>query len=114
MPREFASRPGRASIEMPVGVRCAVESFSGVSQNIGLGGMFVATDRRLSVGQRCTVEFTLPDHIRPVSVDAEVRWVREADDRPLGAGLRFVNLPIGAMVALHELLRKFDRPDQPD
>ena len=95
---------------MPVGVRSAVDSFSGVSQNIGLGGMFVAIERSLTVGDRCTVEFTLPDHIRPVSVDAEVRWTRELDDRRVGAGLRFVNLPIGAMVALHDLLRKFDLP----
>lgn len=95
---------------MPVGLRSAAESFTAVTQNIGLGGMFVATDRRLTVGDRCTVEFTLPDHLQPVSVAAEVRWIRESDDRPMGAGLRFVNLPIGAMVALHELLRKFDLP----
>ncbi len=95
---------------MPVGFRSAVESFTGVSQNVGLGGMFVVTERPLTVGERCTVEFTLPDHIRPVSVDAEVRWVRETADRAVGAGLRFVNLPIGAMVALHELLRRFDLP----
>lgn len=108
-PREFAARPGRASLEMDVGVRSASDSFTAVSKNIGLGGMFVATERRLAVGDHCTVDLKLPDQPRPISVAAEVRWVREGG-QPAGAGLMFVNLPIGALIALHDLLRKLDPP----
>jgi Tfp pilus assembly protein PilZ len=80
----------------------------GTSNNIGIGGLFLAVDRRFSVGDRFTLEFTLPNHIHPMSVDAEVRWIRAADERPAGIGMRFLNPPIGAMVALYDLLRRTD------
>lgn len=104
--REFASRPGRASVAIPIALKSAGESVVGTSSNIGIGGLFLVTDRPASVGKRFTLEFTLPDHLHPMSVDAEVRWIRAADDRPSGFGLRFVNPSIGTMVALYDLLRK--------
>ena len=116
--REFASRPGRASVAIQIILKSAGESFVGTSNNIGVGGVFVVTDRRLSPGDRVALEFTLPDHIHPTSVDAEVRWSREADQKPAGAGLRFVNPSIGAMVALYDLLRRIGadgtRPSRPE
>jgi uncharacterized protein (TIGR02266 family) len=111
--REFASRPGRASVEIPIALRAAGASFVGTSNNIGVGGLFVLTDGRFSVGDRFTLEFTLPDHIHPTSVDAEVRWIREAGEQPSGFGMRFVNPSIGAMVALYDLLRRLDEDKTP-
>jgi uncharacterized protein (TIGR02266 family) len=98
---------------MQVALRSADASFVGTSSNIGTGGLFVMTDRRLSIGDRVTLEFTLPDHIHPTSVDAEVRWLREEDARPFGIGMRFVNPSIGATVALHDLLRRMDEDKTP-
>jgi len=89
------------------------QAFVGTSNNIGVGGVFVVTEERFSVGDRFTLEFTLPDHIHPTSIDAEVRWIREAAGRPLGFGMRFVNPSIGAMVALYDLLRKLDEDKTP-
>ncbi len=111
--REFASRPGRASVQIQIALRSAGASFVGTSSNLGVGGLFVMTDRLLSVGDRVSLEFTLPDHIHPTSVDAEVRWIRQEDAHPPGLGVRFVNPSIGAMVALHELLRKMDDDKTP-
>jgi uncharacterized protein (TIGR02266 family) len=105
--REFASRPGRASVEIQVALRSEGESFVGTSNNIGIGGVFVVTDRPSSVGDRFTVELTLPGHLHPTSVDAEVRWIRGGPERP-GFGMRFVNPSIGAMVALYDLMRRID------
>jgi Tfp pilus assembly protein PilZ len=93
---------------MGVALRSARESFVATSKNIGIGGLFVTTDRRLSVGNRFAVEFTLPDHIHPTSVDAEVRWIFEMNEQPRGVGLSFANPSIGTMVALYDLLRKVD------
>jgi uncharacterized protein (TIGR02266 family) len=104
--REFASRPGRASVEIQIILRSAGESFVGTSNNIGVGGLFVRAERPLLVGNRFVLEFTLPDHLHPTSVEAEVRWTRQADDQPSGVGMRFVNPSIGAMVALYDLLRR--------
>jgi uncharacterized protein (TIGR02266 family) len=104
--REFASRPGRASVAIQIVVKSAGESFVGTSDNIGVGGLFVVTDRRLSPGDRVALELMLPDHLHPTSLDAEVRWTREGDGRPAGCGMRFVSPSIGATVALHDLLRR--------
>lgn len=111
--REFASRPGRASVALPIALRSGQQSFVGTSNNIGIGGIFVVTDRPSSVGDRFTLEFTLPAHIHPTSIDAEVRWIRRADEGPSGFGMRFVNPSIGAMVALYDLLRRIDEDKTP-
>ena len=107
--REFVGRPGRASIEMHVSVKAGDDCFAAKSTNIGVGGLFVATDRQLRIGNRLTVELSLPRHIRPIAVGAEVRWVSESDGRASGMGVRFVNPSLGVTVAIHELLRIWAR-----
>lgn len=111
--REFASRPGRAAVEIPIALRAAGAACTGTSINIGIGGLFMVTDRRFSVGERFTLELTLPNHLHPLSVDAEVRWIREPNEQPAGIGMRFVNPSIGTMVALYDLLRRLDDDKTP-
>jgi uncharacterized protein (TIGR02266 family) len=108
--REFASRPGRADIEMQVELKVDDDSFVGVTGNIGVGGLFVTTDRPCRVGERIALKLPLPNRDRPLSVAAEVRWTREqrSVNEPrslLGMGLRFVDLPVGAFISIQELLR---------
>jgi len=103
------SRPGRAETDMPVLVGAGDESFVGTSRNIGLGGLCLAVDRTLRIGDRLAVKFTLPNQGLPCSLTAEVRWVRD-EGQAGGVGLRFVNPPIAAAVAIHEFLREAD-PD---
>ncbi len=98
---------------MAIALRSAGASFAGTSSNIGVGGIFVRTERRLAVGDRVTLEFKLPDHLHPTSVEAEVRWISEEDQQAAGVGLRFVNPSIGATVALHDLLRRIDEDRTP-
>ena len=103
--REFAARPARAPIEMRVDLKTGNETFAATTKNLGVGGLFVATDRQLSVGEQVTVELSLPGHVRPIPVGAEVRWIQMADDRPFGCGLRFLRPSLGLTVAIHGLLR---------
>jgi uncharacterized protein (TIGR02266 family) len=105
--RDFTLRSGRAKVDVPVEVVTADESFGGACKNIGTGGLFVATERPCRVGTQLAVKLTLPAHVRPISVGAEVRWTREgepSETEPSGMGLRFVNLPVGALIAIHEML----------
>jgi hypothetical protein len=80
-------------------------SFEAQTDDIGLYGLFLVTDRPVQIASRLSLEFTLPHHVHPTSMDAEVRWIRETDGRSSGAGLRFVNPSFGSTIALHELLR---------
>ncbi len=70
--REFAARPARAPIEVRVDLKTGNETFAATTRNLGVGGLFVATDRQLRVGERVTVELSLPDHVRPIPVAAEL------------------------------------------
>jgi uncharacterized protein (TIGR02266 family) len=103
--REFADRPARAPLEMHVDLKTGNESFAATTKNLGVGGLFVATDRQLRVGDQLTVELSLPGHVRPIPVGAEVRWIQMADDRPFGFGLRFLRPSLGLTVAIHGLLQ---------
>jgi uncharacterized protein (TIGR02266 family) len=95
---------------MPVHVEAGESSFVGVSTNIGLGGLFLATSRPLLVGDRLTVQFSLPAQALPIVSAAEVRWIRDAGGPSSGCGLQFVKPSIAAVVAIQEFLREVD-PD---
>jgi Tfp pilus assembly protein PilZ len=81
-------------------------SFEGTSKNIGTGGMFVATERRYEVGDRCAISFSLPGWSPRIVVGAEVRWVHETPASQLGFGLEFLNLSIAADAAIDDFLRR--------
>ena len=103
--REFASRFGRAEVEVSVTVTTQGESFPARSANIGMGGLFVRTERPFPVGARVGLDLTLPDQVQAISVDGEVRWVLEKDGQTAGMGLRFVDPPVNATVAIYGLLK---------
>ena len=106
--RDFAFRSGRTGVETTVNVKTETESFVGTSMNIGVGGLFVATERSLQVGDRVAVEFSLPELDRVVSVGAEVRWIRDAERGAPGVGMRFIRLPIVSAIAIQEYVRRQD------
>jgi hypothetical protein len=81
-------------------------AFSGTSENVGVGGMFVKMDRRLGVRERVLLHFTLPTLEWPISVLAEVRWVCEVSAGVVGAGFRFVGPSAGAIASIDDLVRK--------
>ncbi len=92
-------RAGRIVLEVPVRLHGGVGSWAGVTKNICAGGVFVATLRSFSVGERVAIRLTIPGDAEPVEALAEVRWCRplqELDDRPVGLGLRFIDTPLRA------------------
>jgi len=108
--REFADRPARAAIQMRVDLKTGNQSFPATSKNLGVGGLFVETDRPFRVGDQVIVELSLPGHVRPIAVGAEVRWIQAANDRPVGLGLRFLRPSLGLTVAIHVLLQNVTGP----
>jgi len=67
--------------------------YTGFSNNISEGGIFVATHLLRAHGSRMEVEFSLPDGGPPIRVESVVRWVCDvhASERP-GMGLQFCEL----------------------
>jgi len=108
--REFAERPARAPIEMRVDLKTGNQSFAATSKNLGVGGLFVATDRPFRVGDQVIAELSLPGHVRPIAVGAEVRWIQMEDNRPYGLGLQFLRPSLGLTVAIHGLLQNMTGP----
>jgi uncharacterized protein (TIGR02266 family) len=101
-------------VEVIVAVRAGAEQFAGMTQNVGVGGIFVATARSIPIGERITVMFTLPGRDEALAVDAEVRWIRERGssqhhNRAAGMGLKFLNLPIGSRFEIETFLNEGSR-----
>jgi uncharacterized protein (TIGR02266 family) len=70
--------------------------FTGLSQDISAGGIFVATYERLPIGT--SLSLTFETQTGPVEARGEVRWVRDAnhDEGRPGLGIAFTELSPGA------------------
>jgi len=95
-------------VEIPVELELSGESLVATSVNIGLGGLFVATDRRFRMAERLNLRFTLPGQAQPIAVAADVQWLYGHQGRALGVGLRFVDLQAAAATVIQDFLRQLD------
>ena len=84
--------------------------FTGFTENISTGGLFIATYRLLPLGSRFRLKFKVPglDHV--FEATCEVRWVREYNelvpDMQPGMGVRFLDLSPEEERLLDEALKK--------
>jgi uncharacterized protein (TIGR02266 family) len=106
---ERRSEP-RIELEVEVGLETDHNFYTGLTQDISNGGLFVATSIIYRVGERLRVRFTLPGRAEAITAEAEVRWVRDPramkTDSPEGIGLRFVELPADAQVEIGNFLSR--------
>ncbi len=82
-----------------------------LTENIGTGGLFVATSRPGRVGDQISLIFRLPNGNTPIFVDGEVRWVRtnplpDARHGARGMGVRFTALSLSVRATIQEFLRR--------
>lgn len=89
-------RPPRVSLGVKVQVTSDVVRFEAMGHDISEGGIFIETDTPLEPGEQLKLRFELDRTAFVVEVSAQVRWCRlpkdAAPDRPVGGGLRFLNL----------------------
>jgi len=102
----------RLELELEVGLTSESNFYTGLTQDISTGGLFVATHHLRRVGQHVTVHLALPG-AQKFSVDCEVRWIRESSalqgrDHTTGMGLKFVELTPQAPLAISTFLRSRD------
>jgi uncharacterized protein (TIGR02266 family) len=82
----------RQPLETDITLESESEFYSGFSENLSEGGIFMATHSLLAVGAPVAVAFTLPGLARKIRVEGHVRWVRihsETSDMPPGMGIEF-------------------------
>ena len=71
--------------------------FTGFTENISAGGLFIATYHTEPVGTQFNIQFTIPGLAHQFNAQCEVRWVRVYNESaPIeqmpGMGVRFLNL----------------------
>ena len=96
----------RLSSEFEVEFLDDTHLFSGLTQDISQGGLFVATYHALPIGSQVSLALELPSG--RVEVQAEVRWTRpecEARAQRPGFGVAFHELSPAALAALSEFCR---------
>ncbi len=102
----------RAELEVAVDLQSEHNFYTGLTQNISAGGLFVSTNELRPIGSKIRVRLTLPGSNRPIEVDTEVRWVKEisalrrTDDQ--GMGLRFLELGADAAKTIDAFLARRD------
>ncbi len=99
----------RYELEVEVGLHSETNFYTGLTQDISTGGLFVATHQIREVGDHVRVKFSLPGSRIPIEADSEVRWVRESSslqraDGAHGMGLRLVNVSPEAQAAIESFL----------
>ncbi len=79
--------------------------YSGLSQDISEGGVFIATYRVQPIGTPICLSFELPDGTK-ITARGVVRWIRESSSvcRP-GIGVAFTELTSEALAALAQFCR---------
>jgi uncharacterized protein (TIGR02266 family) len=96
----------RFDLEVKVDLESDHNFYTGLTQNISAGGVFIATHHLRRIGDHITLKFTLPGSEKQLSVETEVRWIREntalmkAGESGTGMGVRFINLSPEASAAI--------------
>jgi uncharacterized protein (TIGR02266 family) len=103
----------RFDLEIKVDLESDHNFYTGLTQNISAGGLFIATHHLRRIGDRISLKFQLPGIDKPVQVDTEVRWIRENSaltraDGATGMGVRFINLSPETTTAIQQFLATRD------
>jgi uncharacterized protein (TIGR02266 family) len=97
----------RSAVELGVAVSGANGIFTGLVENLSLGGAFVASSEILPVGAVLELCISVPELDRCIVASGEVRWRRpseEASDASAGMGVRFLDLGPEPREAIEALL----------
>jgi uncharacterized protein (TIGR02266 family) len=103
----------RFDLEVKVDLESDHNFYTGLTQNISSGGVFIATHHIRKIGERITLKFSLPGTDQSIAVETEVRWIRENSalhrvDGASGMGVRFINLTPEASAAIAAFIEARD------
>jgi uncharacterized protein (TIGR02266 family) len=112
-PQQYVRASERFDLEVKVDLESDHNFYTGLTQNISAGGLFIATHHLRKIGDRITLKFSIPGTSEPVAVETEVRWIRENTalhraEGGTGMGVRFINLSAEASAAITRFLQSRD------
>ncbi len=102
----------RHAKRIEVGAQTGHQFFTGFTEDISAGGLFISTYETLPLGSILQVSFSVPGVDHTFETRAEVRWVREYDEtNPVmhpGMGVRFLEIKGREEQFLNKLLTQMD------
>ena len=102
----------RSECKVEVTLESESNFYNGFTENMSTGGLFIATYDTKEIGEKVSMEFTLPGRPDPISVKGEVRWLRDLNpmtpDMTPGMGVRFIDLPAEAAAAITDFITQKD------
>ena len=94
---------------IPVGVAVDFESehnfFAGVTCDISEGGLFVASDEPLDVGDEVELNLMLPGDLEVVARGA-VRWTLRREGADAGYGVQFTSIDERSLAAIRQFVQE--------
>ena len=82
--------------------------YTGLTEDLGGGGLFVATHALRAIGDCIRVRLSLPGHPDLLDAITEVRWVRPRDtaEGEAGLGLEFLQMSLATKDAVKAFIEK--------
>jgi uncharacterized protein (TIGR02266 family) len=97
----------RVGVQVRVDLRSENTFFTGFSENISEGGLFIATEAPHEIGDELDVELSLMGGGHRIAQKVVVRWIRPAEAAgglPAGMGVQFIELTEHQKDALQEFV----------
>ena len=109
--RDFGRVAKRRDLECDVTLESEHNFYTGFTENISSGGLFISTRDNVPLGTQFEMTFTLPN-VGAVTVLCEVRWQRLEDlnnaESVPGLGVRFLNLDDKTSEAINAFIQGRD------
>jgi len=111
----MSDEPRRAHRRAPLEIEVSLESennfYSGITNDISEGGVFVATVAPPPLGSEVVVMLTLGDGV-PWQIEATVRWIRDisasCEGCPPGCGLQWTRISGEALAFIARFVKQRD------
>ncbi len=111
-PNQDRRHAPRFAVTVQVTLESEHNFFTGLTQDLSKGGLFVATPHMCPIGTLVKLRMVLPTANKPFDVLTEVRWLRphdlSADGGKAGVGLMFVEMSSEARAAVLAFLKQRD------
>ncbi len=102
----------RVPLQVAVSLASDHNFYTGITNDISEGGLFVATYMPPPRGTFVDVELTLPYSDQPFRVTGIVRWIREldacCDGMPPGCGIEWLDVEPAVMVVIGQFITERD------